>query len=62
VDSRWDNCGCFGSYLPQRLTWFTLVQDGLLLIYAALLLRAAHHARRARAARRADQLKEMAQA
>jgi len=35
------NCGCFGSYLPQRLSWFVLVQDALMLIYAALLLRGA---------------------
>lgn len=33
------NCGCFGRYLPQRLTWFVLVQDALLLLYAGLLLR-----------------------
>jgi hypothetical protein len=32
------NCGCFGLYLPQRLTWFVLVQDALLLLYAAVLL------------------------
>jgi hypothetical protein len=57
-----DNCGCFGSYLTQRLTWFTLAQDGLLLIYAGLLLRAAHHARRARPAYPTSELKEMAQA
>jgi hypothetical protein len=57
-----DNCGCFGSYLPQRLTWFTLAQDGLLLIYAALLLRAAYRARRSRTAHPGNELKEMAQA
>lgn len=39
-----DNCGCFGNHLTQRLTWFVLVQDGLLLLYAALLLRAARKA------------------
>lgn len=33
------NCGCFGRYLPQRLSWFVLVQDALLLLYAGLLLR-----------------------
>ncbi|MBX9399222.1 hypothetical protein K4749_38035 [Streptomyces sp. TRM72054] len=33
------NCGCFGRFLPQRLSWFVLVQDGLLLLYAGLLLR-----------------------
>jgi hypothetical protein len=35
------NCGCFGVYLSQRLGWFVLVQDGLTLLYAALLLRTA---------------------
>ena len=34
-----DNCGCFGLYLQQRLTWFTLAQDGLLLVYAAIMIR-----------------------
>jgi Methylamine utilisation protein MauE len=34
-----DNCGCFGLYLTQRLSWFTLAQDGLLLGYAAVLVR-----------------------
>jgi hypothetical protein len=57
-----DNCGCFGSYLSQRLTWFTLAQDGLLLIYAGVLLRAAHRARRAQTAQPSNELKEMAQA
>jgi hypothetical protein len=33
------NCGCFGIYLSQRLSWFVLVQDALLLLYAGLLLR-----------------------
>ncbi|WP_267241652.1 MauE/DoxX family redox-associated membrane protein [Streptomyces sp. PR69] len=32
------NCGCFGVYLTQRLSWFVLVQDALLLCYAGLLL------------------------
>lgn len=36
-----DNCGCFGVYLTQRLSLFVLAQDGLLLIYAVLLLRGA---------------------
>ncbi|WP_405577354.1 MauE/DoxX family redox-associated membrane protein [Streptomyces sp. NBC_01092] len=36
------NCGCFGNYLTQRLGWFVLVQDALALLYAGLLLRAAH--------------------
>ncbi|MGP4050432.1 MauE/DoxX family redox-associated membrane protein [Streptomyces sp. 2A115] len=35
------NCGCFGSYLSQRLSWFVLVQDALMLFYAGLLLRGA---------------------
>lgn len=34
-----DNCGCFGTYLPQPLRWWVLVEDGLLLLYAWLLLR-----------------------
>lgn len=34
-----DNCGCFGVYLSQRLSWFILAQDALLLVYAALLIR-----------------------
>lgn len=40
-----DNCGCFGLYLSQRLSWFTLVQDGLLLAYAGLMIRAGLRAR-----------------
>ncbi|MGP3924745.1 MauE/DoxX family redox-associated membrane protein [Streptomyces sp. 8N616] len=32
------NCGCFGIYLTQRLSWFVLVQDALTLFYAGLLL------------------------
>jgi hypothetical protein len=36
-----ENCGCFGIYLTQRLSLFVLAQDAVLLIYAALLLRAA---------------------
>jgi hypothetical protein len=35
------NCGCFGIYLSQRLSWFVLVQDALLLLYSGLLLRGA---------------------
>ena len=31
------NCGCFGVYLSQRLSWFVLAQDALLLVYAALM-------------------------
>ncbi|MBT2510581.1 hypothetical protein J7I98_33000 [Streptomyces sp. ISL-98] len=33
------NCGCFGIYLSQRLSWFVLAQDALMLLYAGLLLR-----------------------
>ncbi|MFF8844368.1 MauE/DoxX family redox-associated membrane protein [Streptomyces sp. NPDC015127] len=36
-----DNCGCFGIHLTQRLSWFVLFQDGLTLLYAAVLIRAA---------------------
>ncbi|MBZ9644827.1 MauE/DoxX family redox-associated membrane protein [Streptomyces sp. PSKA30] len=39
-----DNCGCFGNYLTQRLSWFVLLQDALTLVYAAVLLRAARTA------------------
>jgi hypothetical protein len=39
------NCGCFGVYLSQRLSWFVLAQDGLLLGYAALMIRAARRTR-----------------
>ena len=42
-----DNCGCFGTYLSQRLSWFVLAQDALLLIYAALMIRSGHRARAA---------------
>ncbi len=35
------NCGCFGVYLSQRLSWFVLAQDGLLLGYAVMMIRAA---------------------
>lgn len=45
------NCGCFGSYLIQRLGWFVLVQEALALLYAAVLLRGARRFR-ARPARR----------
>ncbi|MFC9915010.1 MauE/DoxX family redox-associated membrane protein [Streptomyces sp. NPDC059862] len=38
------NCGCFGRYLAQRLSWFVLVQDALLLCYAVLLFRGARKA------------------
>ncbi|OII66368.1 MauE/DoxX family redox-associated membrane protein [Streptomyces sp. CC77] len=35
------NCGCFGVYLTQRLSWFVLLQDALTLLYAAVLIRSA---------------------
>ncbi|WP_236240222.1 MauE/DoxX family redox-associated membrane protein [Streptomyces sp. CC228A] len=35
------NCGCFGIYLSQRLSWFVLAQDALTLFYAGLLLHGA---------------------
>lgn len=40
------NCGCFGVYLAQRLSWFVLAQDALLLVYAGLLIRGGLAARR----------------
>jgi len=40
------NCGCFGVYLAQRLSWLILAQDALLLVYAAALM--VHDARCAR--------------
>lgn len=46
-----DNCGCFGIYLTQRLSWFVLLQDALTLFYAAVLIRSA---RRSPAPSRAD--------
>ncbi|MGP3990964.1 MauE/DoxX family redox-associated membrane protein [Streptomyces sp. 3N207] len=39
-----DNCGCFGSYLTQSLSWIVLVQDALMLLYAGLLLRVSQRA------------------
>jgi hypothetical protein len=39
------NCGCFGVYLGQRLSWFVLAQDALLLAYAAIMIRAARRIR-----------------
>jgi len=44
------NCGCFGVHLSQRLSWFVLVQDGLLLMYAVLLIGAAQPGLRTRPA------------
>jgi hypothetical protein len=38
------NCGCFGIYFSQRLSWFVLVQDALLLFYAGLPIRTARGA------------------
>ncbi|MFE3496634.1 MauE/DoxX family redox-associated membrane protein [Streptomyces sp. NPDC059175] len=39
-----DNCGCFGIYLTQRLSWFVLLQDAATLLYASLLVRSARRA------------------
>ncbi|WP_432250780.1 MauE/DoxX family redox-associated membrane protein [Streptomyces sanyensis] len=39
-----DNCGCFGVYLTQHLSWVVLVQDAAALLYAALLFRSARRA------------------
>ena len=36
-----DNCGCFGLYLTQKLSWFVLLQDALTLLYAGILIRSA---------------------
>lgn len=33
-----DNCTCFGVYLAQRLSWFVLVQDAYMIVFAALQL------------------------
>ena len=48
------NCGCFGVYLAQRLSWFVLAQDALLLGYAALMVRAARRGRARAPVRRAQ--------
>jgi hypothetical protein len=56
------NCGCFGISLTQRLSWFTLVQDCLLLLYAALMIRSGLRVRRAAAARPDVQVKPVDQA
>jgi hypothetical protein len=45
-----DNCGCFGLYLTQRLSWLTLAQDGLMLLYAVFLIRGGLRYRRTRTA------------
>ncbi|MBT2478482.1 MauE/DoxX family redox-associated membrane protein [Streptomyces sp. ISL-94] len=47
------NCGCFGIYLTQRLSWFVLFQDALTLLYAGLLLR---HGRTAPSREHADRV------
>jgi hypothetical protein len=39
-------CGCFGVYLGQRLSWFVLAQDALLLVYAVVLIRSGRQAQR----------------
>lgn len=39
------NCGCFGIYLTQRLSWFVLAQDALLLLYGYLMIRSARRTR-----------------
>lgn len=33
------NCGCFGRFLAQPMSWITLTEDALTLVYAAVLLR-----------------------
>lgn len=38
------NCGCFGIHLPQRLSWFVLLQDALTLLCAGVLFRSARPA------------------
>ncbi|MEX0790842.1 MAG: MauE/DoxX family redox-associated membrane protein [Actinomycetota bacterium] len=35
------NCGCFGRYFAQRLSWFVLLQDAYFLILAYLAMRSA---------------------
>ncbi len=35
------NCGCFGRYLAQRLSWYVLLQDAYFLILAYLAMRSA---------------------
>lgn len=39
------NCGCFGRYLPQRLSWITLIEEVLLLVYGAVPARVVRRAR-----------------
>jgi Methylamine utilisation protein MauE len=33
------NCGCFGVYFARPLTWFTLIEDAMLIALAAILWR-----------------------
>jgi hypothetical protein len=35
------NCGCFGVYFARPLTWFTLIEDAILIALAILLWRGA---------------------
>ena len=39
-----DNCGCFGVYLAQPLTWYSPLEDAVLLSLAFLLWRGARKA------------------
>ncbi len=34
-----DNCGCFGAYWARPLTWYSLLEDGVLLLLALWLWR-----------------------
>lgn len=34
-----DNCGCFGAYWARPLTWYSLLEDGILLLLALWLWR-----------------------
>jgi hypothetical protein len=35
------NCGCFGVYFARPLTWFTLIEDVILIVLATMLWRSA---------------------
>jgi hypothetical protein len=37
-----ENCGCFGRYFAQRLSWLVLLQDVYFVILAYLAMRSAH--------------------
>lgn len=39
------NCGCFGRYLAQELSWWVLVQDGYFVLLALIALRSAYRDR-----------------